>query len=227
MRHKHLGSLGLFLALLAFHALAVEPLEETPAVAQGSTRRQPGQAGPPRRERASQPAAQPTKAAEPADGVLVRRDPLKLPRHFIGLGLGSGFNYYFPWLHYQFAVRRKFSLGVQGIYIQSSGNNIEQKAAGVFLTGAAYLSGPAFTGFWFEGGLGMYWLQATQPTGVSEANPFSTFLTVGWRGGTLRGFTLGLGAGFQYVFVSSGTTTGNISFSGLLPLFRLDIGYMF
>ena len=79
----------------------------------------------------------------------------------------------------------------------------------------------------FEGGVGLFHVDAKAATIQSNQTTFGGKLSAGWRGRALwdLGLDIGVEAGLQYV--STNTQNLDISFSGVLPLISAYIGYSF
>ncbi len=152
-----------------------------------------------------------------------------LPKQTLSLALGitAGFNYYYPDLHVQLALGRDVSIGLQPMFASYSNSSSGVTAFGSYLTATYYYTHAAFRGFMFEGGAGLFHINANTSTASSSQTAFGGKLTTGWRGHALwdLGLDIGVEAGFQYV--SSSTNVVNLSFSGFLPLISAYVAYSF
>jgi len=145
----------------------------------------------------------------------------------IGLGITTGFNYYYPDLTVQLALGRDISIGIEPMYASYSHADSSVSAYGGYLTGTYYYTHAAFRGFMFEGGVGLFHINAAATGVASSQTSFGGKLTAGWRGRALwdLGLDIGVEAGLQYV--STNTTNLDISFSGVMPLISAYVGYSF
>jgi hypothetical protein len=145
----------------------------------------------------------------------------------VSLGLSAGFNYYFPMAQLQVALDREFSLGIEPLYVNYSEGSANVVAFGGFLTAAYYITHFPFRGFFLEGGLGLYDINASV-SGNSDVHVQGAFkATMNWRGRAAweLGLDIGVGVGFQYIIPVDRSFTS--AFSGVLPLFQVVIGYPF
>jgi len=153
----------------------------------------------------------------------------QVPRRNFDLtaGLGAGLSFFYPMLHFQVALGKHFSLGVQPLYYKASGGTISISAVGAMLTGN-YYGNPYFRGFWICAGLGMNSISVEDATLVLSEKSSSLLgvLTAGWRARWGSGWNAGIAGGIQYL-ADPNFSSVVLSSSGIQPLLTLDFGFNF
>lgn len=143
-----------------------------------------------------------------------------------GVGVGGGFNYFFPTIHFQRRVGKRFAMGVMPFFSFGSTSTTKVTALGAFLTATYFLKQEPFLGFNLSTGVGYTSITAKSGadsfTGGSVAVPFQ----LGWRAVTSYRINFALGAGLQYVARVTGDAS-RINFAGVYPLFSVEVGYGF
>jgi hypothetical protein len=147
--------------------------------------------------------------------------------HDIALGIATGFNYFFPTLHFQQAINKDFSVGLMPLYVNYSSDGSSVSAWGGFATASYYYTHFPFRGFYGTVGAGFYSISASVGNS-SESHTQGAFLgTMNWRGRASweLGLDIGVSLGLQYVLPVTRTLTND--FSGLLPLLMVSLGFPF
>ena len=151
------------------------------------------------------------------------------PRVLTTLGLGTGFSYLVFEGQFQYGLSRKVSLGITVPFANTSDGTNVTTAMGAILNGAYYLN-ERFTGYCFDGGLGLYSLTRSR-SGASNSTtdtPLVLYGTFGWKGKINRGrFNLGVAGGLQYIAGNSTYNAIFTDFNGLLPIIKLTAGVEF
>lgn len=141
------------------------------------------------------------------------------------IGFGAGLSYLFLQGQFHFGIAKKITVGLTVPFAKSNGELSNVSALGVLLSMNYYLF-HRFSGYNFEAGVGTYFIskETLIPPSNSNSNPLALYSTLGWKGRINRGlFSLGIGAGFQYIADSSELP----DFKGLLPLLALSFGINF
>lgn len=150
-----------------------------------------------------------------------------LPRFDLGIGLGAGFNYFFPNLKLGMGLSRRLTLGIEPLYIGYSDATSSVTAIGGFLTFNYYLGEARYQGFHFTGGVGLYSMSLRQNAVAEDISPLAFCGLLQWRGGGSwsLGLDVSVGAGVQYVTPKA--VAINTSFQSALPLFTLALSKTF
>ncbi len=144
-------------------------------------------------------------------------------RMSVSVGFDAGDSYMHPSAQFQYALTDDFGVGVKAIYYNGGEATAHFRTAGGFLTGSYFLNGTPFKGFIAQTGAGFYSIQSNAGGKDTSISPFAAYGTLGWRA-VYNHFSLGAAAGAQYV---AGPVNTAIKFSGVLPLFNVELGYSF
>ncbi len=141
------------------------------------------------------------------------------PKWNLSLGIGGGFDYFFPLLHVQ-RVFSNYILGLMPFYAPAG----SVKARGTFITNTFPLEDAGFRGLEIQFNAAIY--EIAQTIGNVENTGISMGLSsiLGYRWLLAKELNLLLGVGGQYVIRLQGS---QIDFSGLKPLYLFEIGYHF
>lgn len=158
--------------------------------------------------------------------VVTRTMPLFL--HAITAGAFGSSHFVFPMAHIQAGLGKGFLLGFMPGFASSTGATgaVNASILGTFLTLEGYFNGISFDGFNAGGALGLYSIRASNGFTTDGVWVPAFQATLGWRFLDRSGFTFGLNAGVQYLS-AFGSSLINLSWTGLQPLFRADIGFSF
>jgi len=149
------------------------------------------------------------------------KQPMKVK---VALGGTLGMNYAFPAVSVEFAVARKTSVALMGIWYNNFSKTEKQTALGGLLFGEYFFTGENYKGIAARAGLGFYSLTAETDTGLQSTVPLAVMGTVNYHLMTQSGVSLGIGVGLQYALAKR---IPEIAFNGVLPLFTFDVGMSF
>lgn len=159
--------------------------------------------------------------------TVTRSMPSRALQTSLGVGITTGFSYFFPTLDAHVVVSPRLTLGVTPFFISGKSGDADVTSLGAFVVGTYYLQQRAFRGFFLRGGLGAYAMKATASDGTTEsATPLALSAVGGWRGLSVFGFSFEFALGGQYVMREKDTTS-RIDFAGFLPQISADIGWDF
>ncbi|MFM8268918.1 MAG: hypothetical protein ACKN9V_01925, partial [Pseudomonadota bacterium] len=142
----------------------------------------------------------------------------------VAAGMTFGLNYFFPSVHFEFAVSPAVTLGLLGIYGDSQSNNSRNKTYGGLASVTYYTPQPSL-GLNFELLFGGYNSNVSYGVVGEEVTSIAVAGLVGWKGYLSEQFHYRLNAGAQYV--SNRKTPQYLDFASVLPFFRVEVGVSF
>ncbi len=150
------------------------------------------------------------------------------PRDFdLTTGLGVGFSFFYPMLHFQAGIGKHFAVGIQPYFYKAAGGTTNISAIGGMLT-ANYYFQPYFRGLWLSLGAGITSLSVKDPSAAidEKASVPTGVLTVGYRARWAKGWNAGIGGGAQLLSDPKFTSV-TLNSAGIQPLLLLDFGINF
>ncbi len=141
------------------------------------------------------------------------------------LGGNAGLNYFYPMAHAEVDVGSQVTLGVMPLFFYQAGTSSQAVGFGGFLTAGYYFGRSTFEGLGVLGGAGAYSLGLTFEDTEETALALAGIALLQYRHQFGKSaWNVGLGAGIQYVLVSTDRIA--LNFSGLLPYFTAYIGWV-
>lgn len=168
----------------------------------------------------------PANAPSGGEVSAVSKKKASVPGWHFGLGFGGGLNYFFPLIRAERRIGAKTSVALTPIYSFGGPSTARVSARGAFLTAAHYFGSTPLAGIFFEGGLGFYAINRSTALTSDDSTSLAVPLMGGWRTPPSFPLSITARAGVQSVNRMSGDGS-RINFSGLLPLFMMELGHTF
>ena len=147
-------------------------------------------------------------------------------RKAIHAGIYGSSSFWFPNLHFQFAVGESTLMGLMPTVADSAKTDSQVSVLGSFVTFEKFLSGRVFEGFSLLGGAGLYSFKIT--LGEDTEGVWAPVVSgqLGYRVCGRLGISIGVGVGAQYV-VGATSELVDVSVNQFSPIFRADVGWAF
>lgn len=143
----------------------------------------------------------------------------------LSLGGSAGFNYLYPMVHAELDLGGRFTLGAMPLFFYQAGTSSAAVGIGGFLTGSYYFGRTTFQGLGVMMGAGVYSLGLTFEDVEETALAMAGIMQLQYRHQFGKSsWNAGVGAGIQYVLVSTDRIA--LNFSGLLPYFTAYVGWV-
>lgn len=143
----------------------------------------------------------------------------------LSVGGSAGFNYLYPMVHAELDLGGRFTLGAMPLFFYQAGTSSQAIGIGGFLTAGYYFGPTTFQRLGVMMGAGVYSLGLTFEDVEETALAFAGVAQLQYRYQFGKSsWNAGVGAGIQYVLVSTDRIA--LNFSGLLPYFTAYVGWV-